>query len=222
MCDFSIKHFKEILKIGLKHYRFIPFIKTKGKTCILRHDIDYFPERAIVFGEIEKKLSIRATYFFQVCAKTYNLREKEVYEVVNKLNKMGHYIGLHLDMGWGDTAFQQKDLFYYVTGINPVFISIHTPDIGKTNISYPHTYEKYWFKDIKYLSDSRGWCEGCMCKIFAQKRYEKIQLLLHPYLWPDKDRGFVNNMDNLIEYRKEELKGYMKKWHPVYRKLKLS
>ena len=53
-----------------------------------------------------------------------------------------------------------------------------------------NTYEPLFFSQIKYLSDSQGWYEECMCKIFKKSMYPKIQLLTHSYLWdqnPEKD-----------------------------------
>ena len=80
-CSFNRQHYAEILETALEHgYRFIPYeslstVAPGQRVCILRHDIDYMPEWAVPMAEMEADLGISATYFFQVCAKTYNLRE---------------------------------------------------------------------------------------------------------------------------------------------------
>jgi hypothetical protein len=67
-CGFSLKHYQKILHIALESgYRFSQYEKISAKNdyaCILRHDIDYIPERSVEFAEIEKKLDIKAYYFF--------------------------------------------------------------------------------------------------------------------------------------------------------------
>ena len=69
-CDFSLAHYKEILETALSNgYSFLSYdedltpYKDK-RVCVLRHDIDYTPERAVIFGEIEAELGIQSTYFF--------------------------------------------------------------------------------------------------------------------------------------------------------------
>src|SRR2546425_4596819 len=105
-CAFSLRHYKEILQIALsKGYRFIKFNEleklSEGQSaCLLRHDVDYVPEWSLGFAEIESHLGIISTYFYQVCAKTYNLRESTNVRVVRKLKSLGHEIGLHLDLSW--------------------------------------------------------------------------------------------------------------------------
>jgi len=79
-----------------------------------------------------------------------------------------------------------------------------------------HTYEKQYFSDMKYLSDSQGWYEGCVCKIFEQKKYDKIQLLTHPYIWPIEAKyDFTEDMAEMIKAKGVELIDYMVKYHPV-------
>ena len=57
LCSFSWKHYREILEVAKKAgYNFLLFneinSKTTEKCCILRHDIDYTPEKAIEFGQL--------------------------------------------------------------------------------------------------------------------------------------------------------------------------
>ena len=70
-CDFSLDHYREILESAKNSgYDFLLFdeVQTKatGRTCLLRHDIDYAPEKAMEFGQIEADLGIRSTYFFKL------------------------------------------------------------------------------------------------------------------------------------------------------------
>lgn len=239
-CEFSQKHYNQILKTALANgYRFIQFDRldkadAKQNICILRHDVDYLPEWAILFGEAEAKLGIKSTFFFQICAKTYNLRETYNYSIVRRLHQLGHTIGLHYDPSWQNPNWSdlpslcKKDLgiFELMTGIKPCpIISFHTPYIFKDLIfnkkipGIKHAYQEEYFSSIKYLSDSQGWYEGCMCKIFASQKYKRIHLLTHPYIWPEKSAGgFIENISYVIKYRSHELLEYFLKWHPLCKK----
>ncbi|MBI3307198.1 MAG: hypothetical protein HYZ84_05270 [Candidatus Omnitrophica bacterium] len=90
-----MKHFQEALQMGLVHgYRFVRFedlesIPTGQKFCALRHDVDYMPEWSVTFGEIEHQLGIRATYFYQICAETYNLRHSKNFKGIHRLHELG-------------------------------------------------------------------------------------------------------------------------------------
>lgn len=239
-CNFSLRHYEEILKTALKHdYRFIQYdeldsLKKNERACILRHDIDYIPEWAPALAEIENKLNIRATYFFEICAMPYNLREIHNYQIAKTIEKMGHTIGLHFDLSWKDDVQleeipvfcnQEKKLFEAITGIKPCeIISFHNPHrfvdkiLNQDILGMRHTYEKKYFSDIKYLSDSQGWYEGCVCKIFEAQKYPVIQLLTHEYIWPSQSTGFISDVAQLVKLRTDRITEYLIQYHPVCKK----
>lgn len=241
LCSFSWKHYQEILEAAKDAgYKFLLFHEINGKTtencCLLRHDIDYTPEKAIEFGRIESELGIRSTYFFQVSAWTYNTRERSCYEVIQKLQSMGHQIALHFDVSWWDGIHSieelvdacnfEKDMLANITNIDiPDIVSFHNPHtyadkvINKTISGIHHTYEPKYFTEFKYLSDSQGWYEGCVCKLFESKKYPRIQLLTHPYIWAeDPQVGFIEDMAAFVNTRRDQLTKYMIKHHPVCNK----
>ena len=107
----------------------------------------------------------------------------------------------------------------------PDIISFHNPGehgnklLNKSVRGMHHTYENRYFSEIKYLSDSQGWYEGCVCKIFKNRKYPKIQLLTHPYIWwPSPQSNFIGDMAHLINLRKSQLTDYLIKHHPVCHK----
>lgn len=240
-CDFGVRHYREVLETALRNdFRFIQYeeldsLKPGQKACILRHDVDYIPEWAIRIAQIEKDLGIRATYFFEICAQPYNLREIHNYNVVHEIKRLGHTIGLHFDLSWKDDVKleeipdfcrQEKKIFEAITGIAPCeMISFHNPHrfVDKIlNQDIPgmrHSYEKKYFSDIKYLSDSQGWYEGCMCKIFAAGKYPLIQLLTHEYIWQEPTAGdFISDIAQLVKLRTDEITRYFLTYHPVCKK----
>ena len=208
-CKFTLEHYEFILKTALKAgYKFVGFDeKLPEQCCILRHDVDYMPEWALRLGQIENRLGVKSTFFFQVSASTYNLGSFYNRCLVKGLLNLGHSVGVHVDLSGVDdvgVVVKEKKLFELVTGIKPCeIVSVHNPckDLFGKNISgIRHTYEKEYFKDIKYLSDSRNWYEGCVCKIFDSKKYNRIQLLTHPYIWHNCSEGFVNNIVKVTIY----------------------
>ncbi len=142
-CSFSLDHYREVLQAGLDAgYRFIGYeelanLPAGQRACILRHDIDLTPEWAIDTATVEEGLGIRSSYFFQVCAAPYNLREAEMVSIVRRIAESGHAVGLHFDMSWdpdvawedlGRLCLEDKDLFRRMTGVTPCeMVTIHNP-----------------------------------------------------------------------------------------------
>ena len=236
-CSFSLEHYREILQTAKSNgYEFLLFDEveeaTSERSCLLRHDIDYTPEKATQFGKIEADLGIRCTYFFQVAAWTYNVREQKCYETIQELNEMGHQIALHFDVTWGkdaewnelpDMCSYERNLLALLTDKDiPEIVSFHNPHTYKEKVlnkevaGIRHTYEPRYFSKYKYLSDSQGWYEGCVCKIFRNGKYPKIQLLTHPYIWWEKPHSdFIEDMATFINMRRRQLTEYMIRTHPV-------
>lgn len=243
-CDFSLKHYQEILEIALDSgYKFFSFdqlhqIQNEQLACVLRHDIDYCPEWAPQIANIENNLGIKATYFFQICSDIYNLRSKENIGIIHNLKRDGHELGLHLDVSWADdiswdnlTDFcdTEKALFQTITNVPPCkYISFHNTHkfgelvLGQQINGMYHTYEAPFFKDMKYLSDSQDWYEGCVCKIFKNKKYKKIQLLTHPYIWPQTSNSFLDSIKSVLQHKHHKLLSYFVNYHPICRKNKLE
>lgn len=240
-CHFGTDHYREILEMGLKHgYRFVSFDEIpkipKGvRACVVRHDVDYMPEWSPRFAKIEKELGIQSAFFFQVCAKTYNLREMGNYRAMHEVKKLGHTVGLHFDWTWNPEmkwegvakeCGRDKAVFKAIAGFEPCeLVSFHNPHryvdsiLNRDIPGMRHTYEKRYFSDIKYISDSQGWYEGCMCRLFETGKYEKFQFLTHPYIWPLTSNGdFIKDMARMVLYRAQELLQYLIDYHPVCKK----
>ena len=237
-CRYELSHYDSILETAKAHgYRFLFFDafaekQPREKICLLRHDVDYAPEWTLNLAEIEANHGIHATYFFQICAKPYNLREATTCRVVKTLHELGHEIGLHFDPTWHSTVEpsqlaaccqDDKKVFKAITGLTPCNIvsfhnthRIHNLVINRDIAELPHVYEQRFFSDIKYLSDSQGWYDGCACEVFRSEQYKQLQLLIHPYLWPANSNGqFIDNIAHLIDVRNRELIDYFLEFHPV-------
>ena len=248
-CNFSFKHYGEILKIALKsNYEFINFDEfierdknlkkdnfLNQKICLLRHDADYEFAKNYNIAKIEHDLGIKSTFFIQCSAREYNCRDRDVFKIAKELSKMGHQIGVHLDITWYEnitidkvqTYFEkEKKLLSNILDVEVIDIfSYHNPHkfkdlvLNKVTPGLRSTYEPLFFSKIKYLSDSQGWYEGCMCEIFKKSKYPKIQLLTHSYLWDEiPDVDFTNDIAKMIASKTKDFYEYMLNSHPVCRK----
>ena len=244
-CNFSYLHYKEILEVALSNnYNFINFFEfidknefqkkkiDKEKICLLRHDIDYETDKIYSIAKIEYDLGIKSTYFYQTCAWEYNSRQKETVKIAKELSKMGHHLGVHLDISWYEdisiekisTYFlKEKKLLEDILDVKLIDIfSYHNPHklknfiLDKITPGVRNTYEPLFFSEIKYLSDSQGWYEGCVCKIFNESKYDKIQLLTHPYIWDENPEiNFTHDIAKMISDKTVDLYKYMLKSHPI-------
>ena len=73
---FNITNYKKLLKyINLSKFNFKTFKDnlSYGRNIIMRHDIDFCPERALDLAIIENKNSVISTYFFLINTEFYNL-----------------------------------------------------------------------------------------------------------------------------------------------------
>ncbi len=107
-CTFTFAHYEEMLKTGkdagyvfMTCYSYSLLQKTITSStqplCVLRHDVDYSPQRSIRLAEIENKLGIQSTFFFRTHANEYNPLGYEVVSLIKDLDQMGHEIGLHVE-----------------------------------------------------------------------------------------------------------------------------
>lgn len=237
-CSFNLSHYESILKTALENdYQFV-FFKDKGKghtkrdnqrVCYLRHDIDYMPKWSKEMALIESQLSVYSTYFFQLNSPIYNVRDKQVYQVIQYIKSLGHRIGLHFDPAWYDNLALakywrkcnlEKEILRRLLDLEICeAVSFHCPSkciLGSKVKKVISTYEPKYFTEIKYVSDSQGWSEGCACNIFKEKKYKKMQLLIHPYLWPKVGGyNFSKDMANIISLMGKDVLRYMVNFHPV-------
>lgn len=183
-CNFSFEHYNEILNNLLSRnytvYTCEEFIGTqnlKEPYIVLRHDIEYFPEKALVFACREFEAGIKSSYFFRVHAKEYNLYNYKIYDILKIILKYKHEIGLHTenldfanvcadsaeDIIKKEKAFLELLLDQDIKGASPHcdlteinnldFWKKHTPD--EFGFKY-QTYEEDFFKNCVYVSDSLG------------------------------------------------------------------
>ncbi|MBS5335302.1 MAG: hypothetical protein UC708_02265 [Anaerovoracaceae bacterium] len=191
------------------------------KCVILRHDVDYDLQRVIKMAELEHEKNVSATYFVLLTSDFYNLASKESEEVLKYLKKIGHNIGLHFDEKRYDISPEEwkkeniaelikKEVrvLEAITDNRIKSVSMHRPSKKtlRSNLCLPgiaNSYGEEFFKQFKYLSDSRmRWREDAEA-IIESGEFPRIQLLTHAFWYFDKERQMKDIIEDFIYGRDE-------------------
>lgn len=170
------------------------------KAIILRHDVDFSPRKAIDMARIEYQLGVKSTYFVLLSTEFYNVFSKETADILSQIIEMGHEIGLHFDeQRYNATSIDQmKDYVYKEASIlekaldsEVNVISMHRPSkfTLNNNIEFEgliNSYSKKYFKEMKYVSDSRMYWREDVIDIIHNNKYNKLHILTHPFWYSDK------------------------------------
>lgn len=202
--EFTYESYEMMLKkLADRGYSFKNYLNwmENERTVILRHDVDYSLEKAVKMSEIEKKLQVEGTYFILLSTNFYNVHSKESKEHIANIIKNGGNIGLHFDETQY-TISNEKDMKTYVQReiemlsniierkINVV--SMHRPSekFLSSNIKFKDTVNSYndiYFREMKYVSDSRRFWRENVDEIIEGKMYKRLHILTHPF-WYMKDK----------------------------------
>lgn len=183
------------------------------KVVILRHDIDFTIDKALEMAKLEYNNGVSSSYFVLLCTDFYNVFSKISRKMLLEIKSLGHNIGLHFD----ETKYEinsNKELFKQkvISEINDLqsalnieinLVSMHRPSkwLLDENIILGgrviNTYSNRFFKEFKYVSDSRmNWRENIL-DIIQSNNYDKINILTHPIWYQQKQ---MSSKDILIEF----------------------
>ncbi|MBQ7191388.1 MAG: hypothetical protein IJS00_00750 [Paludibacteraceae bacterium] len=99
MRDFTLYTYKHLLQAFVAAgYRMIAFedyltgsYSDTDKVVILRHDVDKRPEQSLLTAQIEKRLGVRASYYFRI------VDESNKPHIIRQIAALGHEIGYHYE-----------------------------------------------------------------------------------------------------------------------------
>jgi hypothetical protein len=225
--DFTYIAYSQLInRITENGYTFTNYhdYKEVPKPCILCHDIDYDIEKALKLAKIEaENHSIQTTYFVLINTNFYNVFSNSINSVLKDMIKMGHEIGLHFDeMQYYPPLINQKhelsieelikkeiSLLEQILEQPVKAISMHRPSqfTLDSNIVIPgvaNRYSQTFFKDFKYVSDSRhNWREDVESIVFYQQ-YEKLHILTHPFWYTEQKELCSNKLLSFITNANKE------------------
>lgn len=187
MRDFTLKAYERYIvaiQKSIGHFfRFDEFLSAKEMPeafCLLKHDVDRKPGRALKMARLENKMGVKATYYFRAKRCSYNV------PVIKEIASLGHEIGYHyesLSDTNGDIEKAVKDFEKNLAMLRKT-VPIKTcamhgqplkpfdnRDIWRVKENYDYLKnelgilgEVYWdidYTDIAYINDTgRNWTSG--------------------------------------------------------------
>lgn len=184
------------------------------KCVILRHDIDNDIGKAIEFAELERNMGVKSIYFVLISSNFYNVYSKQSRDYIKQIIDCGHEIGLHFD----EVAY--PEVYGNINSIKEIIVkdvsilselvdydvkcvSMHRPseEMLAANLTIPgiiNSYERIFFEDFKYLSDSRRNWKEPVCDIIKSGRYDRLHILTHPFWYSKYEKDMHDTIIDFI------------------------
>ena len=213
--EFNLDGYRKLIRHLMNHYTFIDFEQCvagePGPFVILRHDIDYSLEKALVIAQVEaEELGIQSTYFVLHSSPHYTILEPESIRLIQEIHWLGHTISFHYDCSLFGLAENPELLLEQMIKIvenlcrvGVTCVSCHNPDVTVKDLfintpRYLNAYSSTFREGISYVSDSLGMWRGDTFEKLWGLSIPRIQLLLHPCFWADEREfnreRFLQNM----------------------------
>lgn len=191
------------------------------KCAILRHDVDYSMEKALEMAEYENKIGVKSTYFVLLTSDFYNLLSKKNQDIIYKIMKCGHGIGLHFDEMRYDEHEKVKtgvklliereaQLLSEILGFHIKSVSMHRPSKETLDADYHfdnglvNSYGKEFFHEFKYVSDSRmRWREN-VDEIINSNQHKRIHILTHAFWYNHEEQTMKKIIEKFINEGKQD------------------
>lgn len=210
---------QNFIDAGYEFKTYDRFKHGQDKQIILRHDVDFDTGLACKMSIKETAIGIgRTTYFIWITNNFYNILSKETLDEIYQIS-FCHDIKIHFNvdnyyrnMNLGDGVNRESLIFSMLFGINVHTLepfSIHKP-LKKSLHNYlgnlDHTYKGKWFRDIKYISDSKGcFREGNPFESDWFKQGKSCQCNIHPIWWMQEGEDPVDKIRNWIKKKNKQL-----------------
>jgi hypothetical protein len=217
--DFTEASYRAILELAVGRYAFEPFgTDASGPHVLWRHDVDYSVHRGVALARIEAEFGARSTYFLSLHSDLYNVLEPKVNALARELAAMGHWLGLHFDVGFyahrspgavdERVAWEARVLADALDA--PVdAVSLHNPSVSGTEEldaerlgELVHAGARSVRDRYAYVSDSNGyWRFERLPDVLSAGRHERLQVLTHPEWWQQEPMSPRERILRCIEGR---------------------
>ena len=226
--DFTLINYKKLINIAKKNNysfsSFEPSFPGNEKLILWRHDVEFSPFIALKMAIIEAEEGEKATYFFQLHSEFYNILEKEISEIVDKIKLLGHDIGLHFDPHFFNIEKEaelekhlelDKQYFNAIFDTNIKVFSFHNTNkfiLSCENHQYAgliNVYSKYFKSDFSYCTDSTGfWRYERLEEVLNDPGITKLQVLTHDAMWNDNVLSPRQRVLTSVEANMERVKKF--------------
>ncbi len=185
----------------------------KGQCVILRHDIDNDIEKALTLAEIEREEGVKSTFFVLITSDFYNVFSAKNEELLQRISEYGHDIGLHFDeVRYPDIKkpedarsyiIKEADLLSLVVKKTVDLVSMHRPSkmILDADLVIPNminSYGQVYFKEFKYLSDSRRRWREPVDEIVTSQQYPRLHILTHAFWYNESELDIHDSVKRFI------------------------
>jgi len=224
--DFTEKNYRRILELAICNgYKFITYgeaHKSKGKNIILRHDIDFSPQRALALAKVEQKVGIKTTYYVYVGSLFYNVFESDIKTAIFRILQLGHPIGLHFDPQTYCIR-SEDELLHWLMFEKKILVKLFNCKVRSFSFHNPssrfvkqydkakyagmfNSYGEIFQKKFVYCSDSNGyWRYDRLQSIIISDKYKNLHVLIHPGWWQDKVSTPWERVQRCLEGRKQSV-----------------
>ena len=214
--DFTYDGYRQLIDLLEKNNYVISDYKNWRKydqTVILRHDIDNDISKALDLAKLECDLGITSTYFVLVTSDFYNILSAKNENMLKEISKCGHGIGLHFDEvrytdintpnDAVDYIVKEAKILSYVIEKQVDVVSMHRPSkmILDADLNIPgiiNSYGQTFFKDFKYLSDSRRRWREPIADIVNSKKYDRLHVLTHAIWYNDFEKDLHDSIFDFV------------------------
>lgn len=189
--------------------------KEYDKCVILRHDVDNDMAQALSMAQIEYEQGMKSTYFVLLTSNFYNLYSNRNRGILREIKDMGHTIGLHFDeMAYPEDAGnaekivqnirKELNILSEIMQNDVTVFSYHRPTkaILDANIKMKdavNSYGNIFFRQFKYLSDSRMHWRAPVMDIVQEGLYSRLHILTHPFWYQNEDRNMKSVLYNFVK-----------------------
>jgi hypothetical protein len=206
MWPINLETYRLMLRITTEHRKTIRFseIDNNESFVLWRHDCDMSLNRARAIAEIDAENGVSSTFFILPHSDFYNILELGQTKLIRDIAKLGHAIGLHLDVEYHSMTSakfniesaiaRDRNLLEDISETKIEVFSFHnpTPDVLKfQNDSYAdliNCYSKQILGTVSYGSDSNGyWRHEPIPQILQDLDRTRLQILTHPEWWLESD-----------------------------------
>lgn len=228
---FSFEDYQKIIRLVKESGRAANFREalTMDRFIIVRHDVEFSVDRAYEISLLESEMDFCSTFFFQWTNNSYNILSKRNMDKIKQMYHNGHKIGLHYAVcGLMEMGQIRAQIAKEMRVLSEMFefeiseFSIHRPsgELLRENIHLPgvlNAYQDDFFTfaenvtadtplKVRYFSDAQHrWNYGLVPDAETLEKYDKIQILTHPYSWTREGYDNLENFRYLVRERNTEL-----------------
>lgn len=225
MMDFTYESYTALIRlIRDSGYSFCGYhdYQEHERCVIMRHDIDFQPSLSLKLAEVEAENGVHSTYFALITSDFYNAASDRNRSVLKRIRELGHEVGLHYDEVAYESCgndgserenveriLRERDILSQIIDAPVTAVSMHRPSRNTLEADWKipgmvNSYSKLFFREFKYLSDSRrNWREPVM-DIVRNKEYDRLHILTHAFWYHETDEPIEAQVRNFILSANEE------------------